>query len=77
MAAWRVVSKKACGVINKIKIRPRTQKQPQVKKEPCRVLDVDVDVDYVDVKLAGKVDLPLTSLCSRRRIDTEKAIRRN
>ena len=25
-------------------MRPRTQKQPQVKKEPCRVLD-DVDVD--------------------------------
>ena len=24
-------------------MRPRTQKQPQVKKEPCRVLD-DVDV---------------------------------
>ena len=28
---------------------PRTQKQPQVKKEPCRVLD-DVHVDDVDVK---------------------------
>ena len=26
-------------------MRPRTQKQPQVKKELCRVLD-DVDVDY-------------------------------
>ena len=27
-------------------MRPRTQKQPQVKKEPCQVLDdVDVDVD--------------------------------
>ena len=27
-------------------MRPRTQKQPQVRKEPCRVLDdVDVDVD--------------------------------
>ena len=27
-------------------MRPRTQKQPQVKKELCRVLDdVDVDVD--------------------------------
>ena len=25
-------------------MRPRTQKQPQVKKELCRVLD-DVDVD--------------------------------
>ena len=25
-------------------MRPRTQKKPQVKKEPCRVLD-DVDVD--------------------------------
>ena len=25
-------------------MRPRMQKQPQVKKEPCRVLD-DVDVD--------------------------------
>ena len=30
-------------------MRPRTQKQPQVKKELCRALDdVDVDVD-VDV----------------------------
>ena len=39
--AWRDVSKKACGVM-----RPRTQKQLQVKMEPCRVLDdVDVDVD--------------------------------
>ena len=29
-------------------MRPRTQKQPQVKKEPCRVLgDVDVDVGRV------------------------------
>ena len=37
--AWRDVSKKACGVM-----RPRTQKQPKVKKEPCRVLD-DVDVE--------------------------------
>ena len=28
-------------------MRPRTQKQPQVKKELCRVLDdVDVDVDF-------------------------------
>ena len=30
-------------------MRPRTQKQPQVKKELCRALD-DVDVD-VDVSL--------------------------
>ena len=30
-------------------MRPHTQKQPQVKKEPCGVLD-DVDVD-VDVEL--------------------------
>ena len=31
-------------------MRPRTQKQPQVKKELCRALDdVDVDVD-VDLK---------------------------
>ena len=36
--AWRDVSKNARGVM-----RPRAQKQPQVKKEPCRVLD---DVDY-------------------------------
>jgi len=36
--AWRVVSKKACGVI-----RLRAQKQPQVKEELCRVLD-NVDV---------------------------------
>ena len=40
--AWHDVSKKACGII----MRPRTQKQPQVKKEPCRVLD-DVDVDRI------------------------------
>ena len=32
-------------------MRPRAQKQPQVKKEPCRVLD-DVDVD-VDVDVVG------------------------
>ena len=31
-------------------MRPRTQKQPQVKKELCRVLDdVDVDVEQVSV----------------------------
>ena len=30
-------------------MRPRTQKQPQVKKELCRVLDdVDVDVDVAE-----------------------------
>ena len=29
-------------------MRPRTQKQPQVKKELCRALDdVDVDVDHI------------------------------
>ena len=28
-------------------MRPRTQKQPQVKKEPCRVLD-DGDVDVFE-----------------------------
>ena len=42
-------------------MRPHTQKQPQVKKELCRVLD-DVDVDvYVDVdvdvdSLGGRFD---------------------
>ena len=41
--AWCDVSKKACGVI----LRPHTPKQPQVKKEPCRVLDdVDVELSY-------------------------------
>ena len=30
-------------------MRPRTQKQPQVKKELCRALD-DVDVDVDDVE---------------------------
>ena len=30
---------------------PRTQKQPQVKKELCRVLDdVDVDVDIKEIE---------------------------
>ena len=29
-------------------MRPRAQKQPQVKKEPCRVLD-DVAVDVIDL----------------------------
>ena len=34
-------------------MRPRTQKQPQVKKELCRVLDdVDVDVDVDEQKNA-------------------------
>ena len=34
-------------------MRPRTQKQPQVKKELCRVLDdVDVDVDNI-LSVAG------------------------
>ena len=43
--AWRNVSKKACGVKKKkLLFLLGTQKQPQVKKEPCRVLD-DVDVD--------------------------------
>ena len=32
-------------------MRPRTQKQPQVKKELCRVLD-DVDVDVDDIQLS-------------------------
>ena len=34
-------------------MRPRTQKQPQVKKELCRALDdvdVDVDVECVNEK---------------------------
>ena len=35
-------------------MRPRTQKQPQVKKEPCRVLD-DVDVD-VDVETGNLIN---------------------
>ena len=44
-------------------MRPRTQKQPQVKKELCRALD-DVDVDVEDVfervaffrgKIAGEI----------------------
>ena len=31
-------------------MRPRTQKQPQVKKELCRALDdVDVDVDELNL----------------------------
>ena len=31
-------------------MRPRTQKQPQVKKELCRALDdVDVDVDEISL----------------------------
>ena len=30
-------------------MRPRTQKQPRVKKELCRVLD-DVDVDVLSIK---------------------------
>ena len=31
-------------------MRPRVQKQPQVKKEPCRVLaDVDVDVMRLEI----------------------------
>ena len=31
-------------------MRPRTQKQPQVKKELCRALDdVDVDVDCAQI----------------------------
>ena len=30
-------------------MRPRTQKQPQVKKELCRVLD-DVDVDENNIE---------------------------
>ena len=34
-------------------MRPRTQKQPQVKKELCRALD-DVDVD-VNVILQGSI----------------------
>ena len=35
-------------------MRPRTQKQPQVKKELCRALD-DVDVD-VDVLMVVELD---------------------
>ena len=35
-------------------MRPRTQKQPQVKKELCRALD-DVDVD-----VGESIRLPLT-----------------
>ena len=37
-------------------MRPRTQKQPQVKKELCRVLDdVDVDVESIDVCFTAKL----------------------
>ena len=36
-------------------MRPRTQKQPQVKKELCQVLDdVDVDVNSFVSKVGGK-----------------------
>ena len=34
-------------------MRPRTQKQPQVKKELCWVLD-DVDVDVAQVKIMSE-----------------------
>ena len=40
-------------------MRPRTQKQPQVKKELCRVLDnvdVDVDVDILSKLNVSKLD---------------------
>ena len=37
-------------------MRPRTQKQPQVKKEPCRVLD-DVDVDVETANLINFVSV--------------------
>ena len=34
-------------------MRPSTQKQPQVKKKPCQVLD-DVDVDAMeDLEILG------------------------
>ena len=40
-------------------MRPRTQKQPQVKKELCRVLDdVDVDIGPVTRKLHQLPGLP-------------------
>ena len=55
-------------------MRPRTQKQPQVKKELCRVLD-DVDVD-VDVKnkeicmenVAGEQELALQLLLESKNL---------
>ena len=44
-------------------MRPRTQKQPQVKKELCRVLDdVDVDVKNKEIcmeNVAGEQELAL------------------
>ena len=40
-------------------MRPRKQKQPQVKKEPCRVLDdVDVDLWHQDSVLKRFCKLP-------------------
>ena len=39
-------------------MRPRTQKQPQVKKELCRVLD-DVDVIFQGSHLFSEFSVPL------------------
>ena len=48
-------------------MRPRAQKQPQVKKEPCRELDnVDVDVSIWMSDHLGIPSVPTTdSLVSR------------
>ena len=44
-------------------MRPRTQKQPQVKQEPCRELDdVDVEVLGVDVESSLKGNAPWSTL---------------
>ena len=47
-------------------MRPRTQKQPQVKKELCRVLD-DVDVD-VDEMIGTRKQSKVSRTVSRRKL---------
>ena len=59
-------------------MRPRTQKQPQVKKEPCRVLDdvnVDVELSHQMMNTNWKQAEQLT-LCKRSREVQPETIRR-
>ena len=46
-------------------MRPRTQKQPQVKKELCRVLD-NVDVDVYIIQRYSKQVLVQRNACTAK-----------
>ena len=60
-------------------MRPRTQKQPQVKKELCRALDyvnvnVNVNLPIVKMKIGGRKLRPCFSYKIDQRVSLKRVI---